>query len=73
MMEAPENLNEMIDIAEKLSAPFDYVRVDLYDFAGKVIFGEMTFIHEAGYGRFSPENWDRTIGAKWMLNMPKRP
>lgn len=39
----PKSLNKMLDIAKKLSEPFPFVRVDLYDIHGKTIFGEMTF------------------------------
>lgn len=39
----PASLDTMIDIAKKLSAPFPFVRVDMYDINGKAIFGEMTF------------------------------
>lgn len=41
--ERPQHLEEMIDIARKLSEDFDFVRVDLYDVAGKIYFGELTF------------------------------
>lgn len=39
----PANLDEMLRIAEILSADFDFVRVDLYNVNGKVYFGELTF------------------------------
>ena len=39
----PESLQYMIEIAEKLSEPFQFVRVDLYEVGAKPIFGEMTF------------------------------
>ena len=39
----PQKLEEMLDIARKLSADFDFVRVDLYETKGKVWFGELTF------------------------------
>lgn len=39
----PEHLKEMVAIAEKLSNEFEFVRVDLYDFNGKIYFGELTF------------------------------
>lgn len=42
-IEKPEHLEQMIDIAKKLSADFKFVRVDLYDINGKVYFGELTF------------------------------
>lgn len=39
----PESLNRMIEVSKKLSEEFPFVRVDLYDIAGKTIFGELTF------------------------------
>lgn len=41
--EKPEHLCEMVKLAEKLSSDFEFVRVDLYDFNGKIYFGELTF------------------------------
>lgn len=41
--ERPEHLSEMVEVAKKLSSDFDFVRVDLYDFQGRVYFGELTF------------------------------
>ena len=45
---APKNLQEMISVAQKLSEPFSYVRIDVYDFEDKVYFGEITFHHGSG-------------------------
>ena len=39
----PAALQEMIEIAETLSKPFPFVRMDLYDIHGKAMLGEMTF------------------------------
>ncbi len=39
----PACYEEMLEIARKLSAPFPFVRVDLYVFEGKPIFSELTF------------------------------
>lgn len=39
----PKHLDEMIEIARILSADFDFVRVDLYEYNDKVYFGELTF------------------------------
>lgn len=39
----PPSLLEMMDCAATLSKGFPFVRVDLYDIDGKVMFGEMTF------------------------------
>ena len=38
-----EHLIEMVTLAETLSSDFEFVRVDLYDFDGKIYFGELTF------------------------------
>ena len=45
----PECLDDMYNIAKKLSEGFIYVRVDLYEIDGKVYFGEMTFTPASGY------------------------
>ena len=42
-LEKNENLNEMYEYAEKLSKPFEFVRVDFYSYKNKPVFGEMTF------------------------------
>lgn len=39
----PKNLEQMIAYAEILSEQFEFVRVDLYNDDGKIIFGELTF------------------------------
>lgn len=39
----PPNYDQMLSLAEKLSQPFKYVRVDMYNILGKIFVGEMTF------------------------------
>ena len=39
----PKTFEEMVQIAAKLSSDFKFVRVDLYELRGKVLFGELTF------------------------------
>lgn len=39
----PNHLDVMIEMAKTLSADFDFVRVDLYEYNDKVYFGELTF------------------------------
>ena len=41
----PLNFEQMIEIAEVLSRDFHYCRVDFYEVAGKLYFGEVTFFH----------------------------
>lgn len=66
----PKRLAEMIDIAEMLASPFDYVRVDLYDLHDKVYFGELTFYPASGWGKgFSYSECDYLFGRH--LNLSK--
>ena len=44
----PKSLERMILAAEKLSAPFPFVRVDFYEYEDKPVFGEMTFTPSTG-------------------------
>ena len=44
----PNNLPEMIEIAENISKHFDFVRVDFFDTGGKLFLGELTFTPAAG-------------------------
>lgn len=39
----PEKLQDMLEIAKKLSKEYDYVRIDLYEINNKIYFGEYTF------------------------------
>jgi len=55
----PECLAEMIRLAEQVSDPFDFVRVDLYEIEGRVYFGECTFSPGAGADAISNRAWGR--------------
>jgi hypothetical protein len=43
----PAAYEEMISAAERLSAPFPFVRVDFYSILGRAVLGEMTFTPSA--------------------------
>lgn len=58
----PDNISEMISIAEKLSNPFIFARVDLYNIKGRIIFGEITFYPWSGYIQFTPDEFDFQLG-----------
>src|SRR5699024_2707971 len=62
-IEKPLKLNEMYNIAEKLSKRFPFVRVDFYYVNNKVYFGEITFFPRSGFGDFQPEERNERIGA----------
>lgn len=62
----PDNLDEMIEIAEKLSDGFVFIRIDLYSVAGKIFVGEFTHFPQAGMGRFEPSTFDNELGEVWI-------
>lgn len=61
----PANLQKMLEVARALSADFGYVRVDLYNVEGKVVFGEMTFTPGCGFTKLQPEEMDAIMG-DWL-------
>lgn len=66
-IEKPARLDEMLDIARKLSKGIPFVRIDLYEVKEKIIFSECTFYTDAGYSVFEPEeeHWDEKLG-EWL-------
>ena len=68
--EKPENYETMVLLAEKLAAPFPFVRADLYNIKGKIIFGELTFFPQSGLGAFTPEPYDKEIAE--LLILPRK-
>lgn len=63
----PQNFDEMVRIAEILSAGFPHVRVDLFNKNGQILFGEMTFFNASGYTTFEPDQFDYILGEKFIL------
>ena len=58
----PSNFSEMVSIAEKLSKPFKFVRVDLYNIDGQIYFGEMTFTPGNGRMEYTDDNAGKMLG-----------
>lgn len=59
----PDNLEEMIFLAETLSKGFQHVRVDLYRLNdGTIKFGEMTFTSATGFQKWSPDDINTYLG-----------
>lgn len=69
--EKPLYFEQMIRMAESLSAPFPHVRVDLYNIDGSIYFGEMTFYTASGYLEFDPDSFDYELGASFSLDWLK--
>lgn len=65
----PGSLAAMITAAETLARGFDFVRVDLYEVAGRPLFGEMTFYPGSGLDRFDPLSLDACLGEHWRRAM----
>jgi hypothetical protein len=63
----PPELDRMLDIAQRLGQPFDFIRVDLYDVDGAIVFGELTPYPCGGLERFRPASFDIELGEKWQL------
>lgn len=57
----PKQFEALCHAAQDLSRPFDFVRVDLYEQAGQVFFGEFTFTPGAGMEPFSEPGFSRRL------------
>lgn len=66
----PEKYEEMVELAEQLSANIPFVRVDFYQASGIIFFGEMTFYPGNGMEEFNPFEWDYILGS-W-LKLPRK-
>ena len=61
----PECLDDMLNLARKLSEGMIYVRTDFYAIHHKVYFGEMTFHHGSGYENIEPPEFEKRM-SDWM-------
>jgi hypothetical protein len=66
----PPHLDQIIDVAERLGAGFDHVRVDLYDTGDRIWTGEITFYPYSGLVRFTPDEADYIMGSYWQIDRP---
>lgn len=66
----PDNLDEMLECAEKLAKGFKEVRVDFYVINGKLYFGEMTFFSGAGFSKYQPREFEFAMGKR--INLSER-
>lgn len=64
----PSKFEEMKSLARILSKGIPHVRVDFYVINGSVYFGEMTFFHNGGFTKISPEEWNERLGN--LINLP---
>lgn len=66
-VDKPEGWEKAVAIAEKLAAPFDLIRVDLYLMGDEIYFGELTNYPGAGWDALKPTELDFELGSKIKL------
>lgn len=58
----PDSLENMLDVAARLSRPFSFIRVDLYTDGSEVKVGELTNLPNAANASFKPVEFDNMMG-----------
>lgn len=64
--EKPQQLEEMLTLARKLSGGRSFLRTDFYEINGRVYFSELTFFSDSGLAKFEPQEWDEKLGS-WIV------
>lgn len=67
-VEKPISYDKMVEVAERLSKPFPFVRVDFYDFNGTAIIGEMTFTPNSCTNPYYTNEASRALGE--LITLP---
>ncbi|MDO4169325.1 MAG: ATP-grasp fold amidoligase family protein [Lachnospiraceae bacterium] len=67
MLPKPKNFERMIEIAEILSKPYYFARIDLYNINGKIYFGEITLCPNSGFDANLTLETDMLFGKKLCL------
>ena len=63
-IQRPQKLSKMISIAQILSQPFEFVRIDFFYVNDVIYFSEFTFTPSAG-DLFFPMNLEKFFGSMW--------
>lgn len=58
----PQKFSEMKELVKVLAKDIPHVRVDFYEVAGQIYFGEMTFFPQGGFLKLHPNSWEREWG-----------
>jgi hypothetical protein len=66
----PALLGEMIELAERLAAPLDFLRVDFFVLGSRLVVGELTSYPGAGDSLVEPAAFDLELGSWW--SQPRR-
>ena len=65
----PSNIEEMFDIAGRIGRGFDFLRVDMYNPGGRILFGEFTTLPGGGVRPFDPPSYDLIFSEPWKLKL----
>lgn len=65
LIQKPETFDRMKEIARVLSCGFEFVRVDLYEINGNILFGEMTFSPACCVFPYFSKEFDIEMGNKF--------
>lgn len=68
----PENLELMLELAEKLSQGLPHVRADFYSVGSQIYFGELTLYHRGGFGKFPPAEIGLWLGEQLELPLHEK-
>ena len=63
----PKNFEKMLEIAEKLSKSFDYIRIDLYNLKGKIFIGELIHYPASGMIKYDPTSFIYELGKHFKI------
>ncbi len=66
----PDCMNEMFQIASKLSKGKPFTRIDLYNCNGKIYFGEITFFPDSGFDKNLLPEADKHWGS--LITLPQK-
>lgn len=66
----PDKFEEMIQLSKQISKGIPHTRVDFYYINKQIIFGEITFYHQNGWGKFTPEEFNKQLG-DW-ITLPEK-
>lgn len=61
----PVGFEKMVELSKKISKNIPFLRVDWYEVDGKLYIGELTFYPGAGFGEFSPKEYNYELGS-WL-------
>lgn len=70
-IDKPLQYEKMLNLAKNLAEPFSYVRVDFYNVAGNIYFGELTFAPGSGRSPFTSKEYDIWLGNLWQEDPAK--